>query len=170
VEHITLAAAEVPLPPGVGEAAQRIANEGVLGALLILALGIACVLLWLLLRARAEHERILKEVREDYERHRDELVKQIEALHDRRFSDIQQVMTALNSNTGALNVISQTAADRAASAKEMGEALRELLLIAKQNGESLRLVSACVQANGSAIDKLLWHGGAVRSPGSAGGA
>lgn len=171
------------MPPGVGEAAQRIANEGgILGALLILALGIACVLLWLLLRARAEHERILKEVREDYERHRDEMLKQLDGQYEKRIEAQQELLKAIHDSTGILQVVSQLQTERNASTEKIAEGIRDNNAIARGNADMLRTIQQMLagiaqdaRANGQAIERLVWHGGIARNapgqvPGAGGGA
>lgn len=163
MEHITLAAAEVPLPPVVEEAVKRVASENVFGSLLVLSLVISGVLLWLLLRQRGS-------LAEQYAAREKQLLDQIDELHDKRFADMRQVLEALNGNTGALNVISQAQADRTTSSRDMGELLREVLSLARVNGDLLRAILSTVQANGQAIERLIWHGGTVRTPPSGGSA
>lgn len=164
---LAMAAEAVPLPPGVSEAAQKVVAEGgLLGAACILLAGAGCVLLWLLLRHRrdaGDREAALIQAHEVREA---QLQALVEALHEKRFADMRQVLEALNGNTGALNVISQTQTDRAASARDMGELLREVVTLARANSDMLKAILASAQANGSAIEKLLWHGGAVRVPSS----
>ena len=163
-----MAAEAIPLPPGVPEAAQKLVSEGgVFASASLLLAAIAGALLWLLLRHRGTAGEREAELIQAHEAREAALQAQIEALHEKRFSDMRQVLEALNGNTGALNVISQTQADRAASTRDMGELLREVVTLARANSDVLKAILASVQANGSAIDKLLWHGGTIRAPASA---
>ncbi len=113
---LAMAAEPIPLPPGVPEAAQKLVAEGgVFASASILLAAVAGALLWLLLRHRGvagDREAALVKAHEEREA---DLLKQIEALHEKRFADMRLVLEALNGNTGALNVISQTQADRAVS-------------------------------------------------------
>lgn len=183
MDFISAAAAEspVPLPPGVDEAAKKLVDSGgVLGALCLL-LACACgALLWLLLRERREGNRALAEIRKDYEEHLTELTGKNDTLHEKRFSDQQQVLKSLNENTGILTVVSQVQADRTATTEKIAEAVRELTLIARGNADQLRTIQNTItangldiRANGAAIERLVWQGGAVSRPsprpGEAGG-
>lgn len=171
MDLIAVAMADTPgLPAGVEDATKRLVNEGgITGALLVLALA-AILGLWLEMRRRDSQAVTRAEaVQKEHAEQREEWQRQMEALHEKRFADMQQVMSALNSNTGALNVISQTQTDRAASTRDMSELLREVVTLARANGDTLKAMAASVQANGSAIERLLWHGGVVRAPSPPGG-
>lgn len=168
---LAMAAEALPLPPGVQDAAQKVVAEGgLLGAACILLAGAGCVLLWLLLRHRRDAGDREGALIKSHEAREAQLLDQIEALHEKRFADMRQVLDALNGNTGALNVISQTQTDRAASTRDMGELLREVVTLARANSDVLKAILACAQANGAAIEKLLWHGGTARASLPPGGA
>lgn len=168
MDLIAVAMADTPgLPPGVEEAAKRLATDGgITGALLVLALAAVLGLWWEMRRRDGQATARLEAVQRAHEEQRDEWQRQTEALHERRFTDMQQVLNALNSNTGALNVISQTQADRTASLREVGQGIHDLILIARGNSDALRGLQSTVTANGAAVDRLLWNGGAIRAPSS----
>ncbi|MGX7708983.1 hypothetical protein [Methylobacterium sp. Gmos1] len=164
MDLIAVAMADTPgLPPGVEEAAKRLATDGgITGALLVLALAAILGLWWEMRRRDAQAATRLEVVQKAHEEQREDWQRQTEALHERRFVDMQQVLNALNSNTGALNVISQTQADRTASLREVGQGIHDLILIARGNSDALRGLQSTVTANGTAIERLVWHGGIAR--------
>jgi hypothetical protein len=57
---------------------------------------------------------------------------------------MREVVVALNTNTAALNVISQQMADRTATSQQMADNLRELILIGKSNAGALEEIRRVV--------------------------
>jgi hypothetical protein len=176
MDLIAVAMADTPvpgLPPGVEEAAKRLATDGgVTGALLVLAIAAILALWWEMRRRDSQASTRLEAVQKAHEDQREDWQRQTEALHEKRFADMQQVLTALNNNTGILNAISQSQADRTTTLRDVGQGVHDLVLIAKGNSDAIRGLQGTVTANGAAIDRLLWNGGAIRSPAAppAGGA
>ncbi|WCS27206.1 hypothetical protein LOK46_10435 [Methylobacterium sp. NMS14P] len=150
MERIFLAAAEVPtgiptgLPSAVNEAASKIVAEGgITESLLILAIAAIVVLAWMVVWWQPrQHKDALTKQQSEHEEDRDAWEKRHQAISDQRIAEIREVMTALNNNTGALNVISQTQADRTASmdrlAAKLGELVQHVANLERLNGEHHR--------------------------------
>lgn len=166
MDLIAVAMADTPgLPPGVEEAAKRLATDGgITGALLVLALAAILGLWWEMRRRDGQATARLDAAQKAHDDQREEWQRQVEALHEKRLTDMQQVLTALNNNTGILNAISQSQADRTTTLRDVGQGVHDLVLIAKGNSDAIRGLQGTVTANGAAIDRLLWNGGAIRAP------
>lgn len=113
--------------PGLGEALKNIAtDQGLLGSVLVITLA-AVVILWRERSKRdADYSAEIEACHKAHAEDRDEWQREREALQERRFAEIRETLTALNNNTGALTVISQSLADRSASSQEIARALHEL--------------------------------------------
>ncbi|MFB0492995.1 uncharacterized protein HemX [Methylobacterium sp. OAE515] len=157
MEYILLAAADVPtgiptgIPPAVNDAASKIVAEGgVTGALLVLALAAIAILAWIVVWWQPkQHKAALEKQQQEHEEDRDAWDERHRAISDQRIAEIREVMTALNNNTGALNVISQTQADRTASmerlAAKLGELVQHVANLERLNGEQK-----------SGIERIAW--------------
>lgn len=113
--------------PGVADALKNVATEGgILGALLVIAIG-AIVTLWL---SRNKADAAHAEERKDWQ-------PQIDDLHDARLADQREIVTALNNATGVISVNSQRMAESASSAHDIATKIGEVVFITKANAESI---------------------------------
>ncbi len=128
----------LPQIPGLDKAADRIISDGgILGSLLFVAVIAIIVLIWLSQRRASRDIAALEAAQKEHDREREDWQKQLHDLNNQRFVDMREIMTALNSSTAALNVISQAQVDRNASSQEIAKTLSEVGLVVKANSGAL---------------------------------
>ena len=115
--------------PGLADALQGVATQhGLLGALLVIAIGAIATLWFRSNKSEAEHA----EEREDWQ-------QQIQQLNKDRLSDQREIVTALQNATGVISVNSQRMAETAGTTHEIASKLAEVVQITRGNAEVLKI-------------------------------
>jgi NTP pyrophosphatase (non-canonical NTP hydrolase) len=103
-----------------------------------------------------QHKAAMDKQQAEHEKDRDEWEERHRAISDQRIAEIREVMTALNNNTGALNVISQTQSDRTASmerlAAKLGEVVHHVGNLERLNGEH----ATSLKAANETLNRVVW--------------
>lgn len=139
----------VPGLPGVEPATRAVVEQGgLLGALLILAIAAIIGLTTVIWRIAHNNQVARDAAQKARDEERDEAAKELHAVNNQRFIEMREMMTALNQNTAAFNLISQSQADRTASSQQLAAGISELILIAKANATTLEDVRRSSYAQG----------------------